>query len=53
MQHKLYRCPVTIYYEKKIADPFLLLLFNVAGLAEKQQIPILKSVVRPYRGSNP
>jgi hypothetical protein len=31
----------------------LFFLLNAAYLAEKQQIPILKSLVLPYRGSNP
>ena len=35
------------------ANESLLYLLNAACLAEKQQIPILKSVVWPDRGSNP
>jgi hypothetical protein len=32
---------------------FYEMMMNTACLAEKQQIPILSSVVWPYRGSNP
>jgi hypothetical protein len=35
------------------ANQYLLLLLNAACLAEKQQIPILYSLVWPDRGSNP
>jgi hypothetical protein len=36
-----------------VIDVWLLFLLNAACLAEKQQIPILLSLVLPDRGSNP
>jgi hypothetical protein len=42
---------ITLFWFR--ANQSLLFLLNAACLAEKQQIPILKSLVWPDRGSNP